>query len=120
MAPLLLDLAILYRALAFGADGDLAPSEADAMRSALEAWAPGEDPAGVDHALREAALVDARRTAIEDVLERVAQALDESGRAQVLADLQRVARADGRVTRGEEDLLLLIQRALGTSTPTQS
>ncbi|PAP75651.1 TerB family tellurite resistance protein [Rubrivirga marina] len=113
MAPLLLDLAVLYRALAFGADGDLDPAESDAMRTALEAWAPGEDPAGVDHALREAALVDARRTALEAVLDRVRNRLGASGRAQVLADLRRVARADGRVTQGEEDLIHLIERALG-------
>jgi uncharacterized tellurite resistance protein B-like protein len=113
MGPLLLDLAVLYRALAFGADGDLDPSEADAMREALEAWAPGEDPAGVDHALREAALVDARREAIEEVLGRVRRRLDPPGRAQVLADLRLVARADGRVTRGEEELIHLIERGLG-------
>lgn len=113
MAPLLLDLAVLYRALAFGADGELAATEVDAMRAALEGWAPGEDPAGVDHALREATLVDARREAIEAVLKRIRQRLDGSGRARVLADLRRVAVADGRVTQGEEDLLSLIDRALG-------
>ena len=115
MAPLLLDLAVLYRALAFGADGDLDPAEVDAMRSALEAWAPGEDPAGVDHALREAALVDARRAALEDVIRRVGRALDGPGRARVLADLRTVAEADGRVTQGEKDLFRTIERSLGAS-----
>ena len=36
MTPLLLDLAVLYRALAYGADGDLDARETDAMRAALE------------------------------------------------------------------------------------
>lgn len=113
MAPLLLDLAVLYRALAFGADGDLDRSETDAMRAALAAWAPGEDPAGVEHALREAALVDLGIAGLADVLERVGDRLDARGRGRVLADLRRVAAADGRVTRGEDDLIGLVERALG-------
>ena len=118
MAPLLLDLAVLYRALAFGADGDLDTAEVEAMRTALDAWAPGEDPASVEHALRAAALVDPRRPSIERVLIRVGQSLDADGRAQVLSDLHQVAQADGRVTRGEEDLILLVERVLG-SAPTE-
>ena len=110
MAPLLLDLAVLYRALAFGADGDLDPSEVDAMRAALEAWAPGEDPAGVDHALREAALVDAR-SEFGGTLARLREKLDGPGRDRVLSDLRQVARADGRVTEGEGELMDLVERA---------
>ena len=110
MAPLLLDLAVLYRALAFGADGDLDPAEVDAMRVALEAWAPGEDPASVDHALREASLVDARRETLTGVLNRVRGRLDVAGRTRVLADLKRVARADGRVVPGEQELIVLVEK----------
>ena len=113
MAPLLLDLAVLYRALAFGADGDLDPTEVDAMRAALVAWVPGGDPAGVDHALREAALVDVSIVGLGAVLERVGRRLDDPDRARVLADLRRVAAADGRVTQGEDDLIGLVERVLG-------
>ncbi len=113
MAPLLLDLAVLYRALAFGADGDLDPREADVVRAALEAWVPGQDPAGVDHALREAALVDVGVVGLGTVLERVGRRLARPDQARVLADLRRVAAADGRVTRGEEDLIDFVERALG-------
>ena len=113
MAPLLFDLAVLYRALAFGADGDLDGREADAMRRALEAWVPGQDPAGVDHALREAALVDVGVVALGAVLERVGRRLDGPARVRVVADLRRVAAADGRVTRGEDDLIDFVERALG-------
>ena len=113
MAPLLLDLAVLYRALAFGADGDLDPREADAVRAALRAWVPGQDPAGIDHALREAALVDAGAVALAPVLERVGRHLGRADRERVLADLRRVAAADGRITKGEEDLIGLVERVLG-------
>ena len=112
MAPLLLDLAVLYRALAFGADGDLDVAETEAMRAALAAWAPGEDPAAVDHALREAALVEGGLARLAGVLERVGGRLDRAGRSRVLADLRRVAAADGRVTRGEGDLIELVERVL--------
>ena len=113
MAPHLLDLAVLYRALAFGADGDLDPAEVDAMRAALVAWAPGGDPAGVDHALREAALVEPGLVGLSGVLERVGRRLGGPGRSRVLADLRAVADADGRVTRGEDDLIGLVERVLG-------
>ena len=113
MAPLLLDLAVLYRALAYGADGDLDPREDDAVRAALGAWVPGQDPAGIDHALREAALVDVGAVGLAAVLERVSRRLGGAGRARVLADLRRVAAADGRVTRGEENLIGLVERVLG-------
>ena len=113
MAPLLFDLAVLYRALAFGADGDLDEREADAMRRALEAWVPGQDPAGVDHALREAALVDVSVVGLGAVLERVGRRLDGPAQVRVVADLRRVAAADGRVTRGEDDLIDFVERALG-------
>ena len=113
MAPHLLDLAVLYRALAFGADGDLDPTEVDAMRTVLVAWAHGGDPAAVDHALREAALVDVSVVGLGAVLERVGRRLGGPDRERVLADLRRVAAADGRVTRGEDDLIGLVERVLG-------
>ena len=116
VAPLLLDLAMLYRALAFGVDGDLDAGEADAMRAALVAWAPGGDPAGVDHALREAALGEPGLAGLAGVLERVGGRLDGAGRVRVLADLRAVAEADGRVTRGEGDLIGLVERVLGAES----
>ena len=113
MAPLLFDLAVLYRALAYGTDGDLDVREADAMRVALEAWAPGQDPAVVAHALREAQLVDPGIVGLGVVLERVARQLDAPSRARVVSDLRRVSEADGRVTGNERDLVGLVEQALG-------
>lgn len=113
MTPLLLDLAVLYRALAFGADGDLDARETDAMRAALEAWVPGQDPASVSHALREAELSAPGVVGLGVVLERIAGRLDAQGRARVVSDLRRVAEADGRVTGNERDLVGLVERALG-------
>lgn len=112
--PLLLDLAVLYRALAFGADADLDPTEVESMRELLQTWAPGEDPARVDHVLREAALFGGGAVALGEVLDRIGGGLDAPARARVLADLRRLAAADGRVTQGEQDLLALVERVLGS------
>ncbi len=112
-AQLLFDLAVLYRALSFGADGDLDPAEVRATRAALQAWAPGEDPARVDHVMREAEFANVRGHALEVVVDRLALELDTRGRSRVLDDLRAVARADGHVTGGERDVLALVERVLG-------
>lgn len=105
---LLHDLALLYLALAHGADGKLDASEQASMRDQLRAWAPGTDPALCDHALREAGLsygngVSAQR--LDDLLQRLHTALDADGRARVLADLVELSEADDRVESGETALI---------------
>ena len=105
---LLHDLALLYLALAHGADGELDHAEQASMRDQLRAWAPGADPALCDHALREAGLsygngVDAQR--LQDLLDRLHAALDADGRARVLADLTELAQADNVVAPGESALI---------------
>lgn len=108
LTPLLHDLALLYLALTLGADGDLDQAEQTAMREQLRAWAPGTDPALCDHALREARLsygngVDAAQ--LEELLDRLREALDADGRARVLADLSELARADAVLHKGETALI---------------
>lgn len=113
MNTLLLDLAILYRALAWGADAELAPAEVAAMRDALGGWAPGADPALVDHVIREAALANADALAVRTAIGRIGDRLDAAARAQVLSDLRRIATADEQVTRGEANFLGLVEEVLG-------
>ena len=105
---LLHDLALLYLALAHGADGELDVAEQASMRDQLRAWAPGTDPALCDHALREAGLsygngVGEKR--FEELLQRLNAALDADGRARVLADLVELSEADNRVEPGETALI---------------
>jgi uncharacterized tellurite resistance protein B-like protein len=105
---LLHDLALLYLALAHGADGELDTAEQASMRDQLRAWAPGADPALCDHALREAGLsygngVGTQR--FDDLLSRLHDALDADGRARVLADLMELAQADDVVEPGETALI---------------
>ena len=112
MGPLLLDLALVYHALAASGDGHLDASEARAMRAALADWVPGADPAGVEHALREASLGNVQVAGLMAALGRLARRLDAPERQRVLADLRTVAAADGAVTRGEVNLIALAEGAL--------
>lgn len=115
MGPLLLDLALVYHALAASGDGRLDASESRAMRAALSGWVPGADPAGLDHALREAALSGVGVADLLSALGRLTGRLDEAGRRRVLADLRSVAEADGAVTRGETNLMGLVAGVLGSA-----
>lgn len=114
LAPLLHDLALLYLALTLGTDGKLDRAERAAMRDQLRAWAPGSDPSLFDHVLREAALsyengIEERQ--FEALLRRLRAALDAEGRAQVLADLNRLAIADDTVVEAERDLIVRVRQA---------
>lgn len=114
LAPLLHDLALLYLALTLGADGTLDREERAAMREQLRAWAPGTDPSRFDHILREAALSYENglgEQRLGALLSRLHDALDEAGRAQVLADLRRLAVADAAVHRAEVALIERVEAA---------
>lgn len=114
LAPLLHDLALLYLALALGADGELDREERAAMRDQLRSWAPGTDPVLLDHVLREAALsyengIEERR--LDALLARLRTTLDAEGRAQVLVDLGHLAVADATVHEAETALIERVRQA---------
>ncbi|MEP0548835.1 MAG: TerB family tellurite resistance protein [Rhodothermales bacterium] len=114
---LLHDLALLYLALAHGADGELDTAEQASMRDQLRAWAPGTDPALCDHALREAGLSYGNgvgKEKMDDLLQRLHDGLDPDGRARVLADLMELARADDVVEPGETALIDRVAAAWAT------
>lgn len=102
------DLAVLYLALAHGADRDLDPAELVAVSDQLRAWAPGEDPAVVSHVLREAKLTYANGIApenLDELVVRLGEKLDAPARERVLGDLREIARADQQVNAGEVNLI---------------
>jgi uncharacterized tellurite resistance protein B-like protein len=114
--PLLVDLALLCVALAYGTDADLSGEEARLIRQKLLAWA---DLAGLEgpEAALDAALArygtgrekEARHAAIR----RLEKGLPAAVRAAVLRDLTRIANADGRFLDDEEDLLGYLSAAWG-------
>lgn len=102
--PLLHDLALLYRALAYGVDEHLTSEEQEAMRDQLRAWAPGMDPTRLDHVLREAELTYANGLSDEQfdaLLARLREQLDVEARQRVLRDLRALAAADHEVLHAE-------------------
>lgn len=114
LTTLLHDLALLYLALALGADGHLDSEEQAAMRSQLRAWAPGTDPALCDHALREATLSYGNGMAadrLEALLDRLRSQLDTAGRDRVLADLSKLAAADAKVEATESAFIERVEQA---------
>lgn len=110
------DLAVLYLALAHGADHDLDPAELVAVADQLRAWAPGEDPARVEHVLREARLTYANgigEERLEELIASLGDVLDTPARGRVIEDLRAIARADAHVSRGEERLIEHVAAAWG-------
>jgi uncharacterized tellurite resistance protein B-like protein len=113
-APLVSDLGLLYLALAYGADKRLDEAELKAMREQLETWAPGMDPARLDHILNEVMLTylngldDAR---LDALLARLRAGLDAAARQRVLSDLRTLASADEEVHSEEVAFIRRVETA---------
>jgi len=114
--PLLVDLALLCIALAYGADADLSGEEARLIRQKLAEWAAlaglNDPDAALDAALARFGTGrehEARHAAIR----RLERGLPPEVRGVVLRDLTRIANADGRFLDGEEDLLGYLAMAWG-------
>jgi len=113
LTPLLYDLSLLYLALAYGADAHLDEVELNAMREQLEAWAPGLDPARLDHILNEAMLgyvngLDEEH--FDELLDRLRDVLSPNARRRVIEDLRRLAHADERLESAEIALIERVER----------
>lgn len=116
LGPLVYDLALLYLALAHGADAHLDEAELVELRNQLERWAPALDPARLDQILNEAMLgylngVDEER--FSALLQRLEDGLDEDARKIVLNDLRTIARADDRVHPGEVAFITRVEEEWG-------
>ena len=113
------DLALLYFALAAGADGRLDRVEVDEVRERLRTWAPERSPAAGDHALREATLSFANGLspeALETLATRLKGSLEPWRRERVLADLRAVAHVDDVLEAGERAFIARIE-ALWSEPP---
>ena len=114
LAPLLHDLALLALTLAHGADGTLDRVERATIWRQLVAWVPGENPALVENALREATLSYANGLNDQQfgvLLDRLRGALDQAERARVLADLRALAAVDEEVHPSEVALIVRVESA---------
>ena len=102
------DLALLYLALAHGADEHLDPEEVRAISVKLRDWQPDRSPAYIDHVIREATLsyLNRRdRAQLRAIVDELGEALPEAFREQVLRDLAGIAEADGVVAEAEREFI---------------
>ena len=106
-------LLLLYLSLAFAADSELDPGERDEVVRLFLRWVPTWTPAHADHAVD--AAVAALRAGLAPPPEELAAALRSSlsreRRRRVLADLGRLACADGHVLISEADVIRRVRRA---------
>lgn len=102
------ELALLYLGLAKGTDDHLDDAESEEIAFKLRRWQPDQDPALIDHVLREAYLTftnDPSRERLHDAVEQLAHAFPEELRLDIVQDLADIARADGFFDNDEVDYI---------------
>lgn len=108
------DLALLFVALAYGTDCDLAKAEIERITQALQDWNPEASPAAIRKAITEAMhtlLEGSSTTELNRSIARLGQELSEAELNQVLEQVNAIAEADGILLQREEDLLSIIAEA---------
>ncbi|HYE96156.1 MAG TPA: TerB family tellurite resistance protein [Rubricoccaceae bacterium] len=109
------DLALLYYAVAYQTDRWLSSGEEVAVHRILRAWSAGRTPDEIDRNVQ-AALWAARAAGpspVEAVVDRLKRALPPGLGRRVLADLARVAQADGFCSAAEATVIARIRAAWG-------
>ncbi len=111
------DLALVFLALAYSTDANLADEEVDTISAALSKWRPKAEPAEIHEIVLEAASVFFESDAEKEVVQSVrslGEALNVEQRREVLEDVMRVAEADGVLLNAEQNLLSILASAWDT------
>ena len=111
------DLVLLYLAVGYGGDENLATAEHDAIVELARKWAPSQRKETTE-AIVDTAAVATRSGLGRDIDALVASlrpALPLAHRQRVLSDLAHVARADGVLTVAEANMIRRIRSAWGTA-----
>lgn len=106
------DLALIYLGLAHGTDDELSRTEIHAMVHTLAKWLPEIERDEILETLRvamERYAEGPREILVEQAVERLGLTLDSDQRRRALADLVRIANADGIFLDTEEDLIVHLQ-----------
>ena len=104
------DLALIYFALAHGADDEMAPAESEAIQKKMQTWFPDVCPRSIEKATEEVLLVyvgASRDAMIEASAASLREVLPKDLRIGILNDLADLASVDGSIVRGE---VLFIQK----------
>jgi uncharacterized tellurite resistance protein B-like protein len=110
------DLALVYLGLAHGADDELSRSEVNVMLRTLKVWLPSMEDDCILDVLREAMeryASGSREALVESAVTGLRDGLTADQRRKALADLIRIANADGVFLDDEEDLIIRLQREWG-------
>lgn len=97
------NLLLLYLAVAYGADRDFDEAEAHAVERVLASWLPGTNERIIDELVQAAFGVYIHEDAlsVEGLALGLRSVLPDDLRDRVLADMGRVARADGEASDDE-------------------
>lgn len=115
------DLALIFIALAYGADAELTDSEIEHLTASVAAWRSGTDVAAAREIVVEALAVydaDSQGDEVIRSIESLAEDLTPDERRRALEDAMRIAESDGLLLRSERSLLDVLAaswdlRALG-------
>lgn len=102
------DLTLLFVALAYGTDRELADEEIDVIKQALKHWSPDASEGAIDEIIVEAMSVLMEEEAHAEVnhsIARLGERLSEPDLSQVLAQVNHIAEADGILLEREEHLI---------------
>lgn len=110
------DLAVVYLALAYGPDHQIADRELAIIRDALDAWSStfGENGDSREVAVEALAVLLTEDYDPDGIvtqsLDRLAKGLTHAQREQAIEDLIRVAEADGMLLLAEREVIALVAR----------
>ena len=108
------DLALLFVALAYGTDRDLADDEVDAITRSLEEWSSDQSRAAIREVIVEAMSVlidDQKHAEVSRSIATLGEELSEEELSDVLAHVNRIAEADGILLQREEHLISTLAEA---------
>lgn len=108
------DLALIFIALAYGADAELTDTEVESLTAAIGRWRPDDEPEHIREVVVEAwALFEADETGDEVVaaIESLNSKLEDSSKQRALEDAMLIAEADGILLSSERTLLSVLAAA---------
>ncbi|MBN4056141.1 TerB family tellurite resistance protein [Rhodothermus sp. AH-315-K08] len=108
------DLALIFIALAYGADAELTDREIESVTAALGRWRPDDDSETVREAVVEAMAIFDDDSGSEEVIQAIqalSSKLDAAGKLRALEDVMSIAEADGLLLRSERALISVIATA---------
>lgn len=108
------DLALIYLHLAHRTDSDLDAREMEVISSMLNEWIPDVEEDRIRRVVQEAmhAYVQGPdKRLFEDSLESLKNAVPKHQRGSIVGDLERIARADGKVLPEEQEVIDRLVRA---------